>query len=400
MQTETPPRPIDPKVVVILGIATASGALCVDMYLPAFPVIAADLKTTPAEVQLSLVSYFVTLAIGQLFYGPVSDRIGRKGPMLFGFLLLTIASIGCALSTSPGAFIGFRALQGAGACGAVALGRAIVRDLHTGADAAKVLSLVMLVLGVSPVLAPLLGSALLHLFSWRASFWFITIVGGACFLMVAFFLKETLEPERRTAGVSAALASYGELLRSPTFLGTALVSGLSQAGFFAYLAGSAFVFITVYGLAPSVFSLVFAANAVALIGTAQFVAQLIRRFGASRLVRAACIGMAVIATVLTIATAAHLAPLWATFVLVFLTIACMGLINAPTAVIAMEPYPTIAGAASALMGTLQFACGAAAATVTSLLADGTALPMTAVMAGCGILGLILSQLVLRSERTA
>ena len=206
MQTETP-RPIDPRVVLILGIATASGALCVDMYLPAFPVIAQDLKTTPAEVQLSLVSYFVTLAIGQLFYGPVSDRIGRKGPMLFGFLLLTIASIGCALSTTPGMFIGFRALQGAGACGAVALGRAIVRDLHTGADAAKVLSLVMLVLGVSPVLAPLLGSALLHLFSWRASFWFITIVGGLCFLMVTLFLKETLEPERRTAGVSAALAS-------------------------------------------------------------------------------------------------------------------------------------------------------------------------------------------------
>ncbi|MEO6340078.1 MAG: multidrug effflux MFS transporter [Caulobacteraceae bacterium] len=396
----TQSRPIDPRLVLVLGVATASGALCVDMYLPAFPVIAADLKTTQAQVQLSLVSYFVTLAIGQLFYGPVSDRIGRKGPMLFGFVLLTLGSIGCALASTPTSFILFRALQGAGAGGSVSLGRAIVRDLHTGADAAKVLSLVMLVLGVSPVLAPLLGSALLQVFSWRASFWFIAIVGVCCLMMVTFFLRETLTPDRRSARLGGALGAYGTLLRSRKFMGTALITGMSQAGFFSYLAGSAFIFISVFGLSPSMFSLVFAANAMALIGAAQFVARLIRRHGAARLVRAACVGLAVISTVLAAATAAHLAPLGVTIALVFGSIACMGLINAPSAVLAMEPYPTIAGAASALMGTLQFTCGAAAATLTSLLADGTSLPMTAVMAGCGIAALVLSQLVLRRETEA
>jgi MFS transporter, DHA1 family, multidrug resistance protein len=389
------PRPIALRHVLVLGLATASGALCVDMYLPAFPVIARDLRTTEAEVQLSLVSYFVTLAFGQLFYGPVSDKIGRKGPMLFGFGVLTLASIGCALATDPTSFILYRFLQGAGACGAVALGRAIVRDLHTGTDAAKLLSLMILVLGVSPVLAPLLGSGLLQLFSWRSIFWFITIVGVACFTMILFGLEETLPVARRGGGLGKAVSTYGMLMRQPRFLSVVLVSGLTQGGFFAYLAGSAFVFISVYKLDPALFSVVFAANAIALIGAAQMVAGLMRKFGAPRLVKTACLAYALIATGLVIATALHAAPLPVMLGMVFLSIACIGLVNAPTAVIAMEPNADVAGAASALMGALQFACGAGAAALTSLFADGTALPMVTVMAACAIAGLVLSRFALR-----
>jgi len=394
------PSPIALRHVLVLGLATASGALCVDMYLPGFPIIARDLHTTEAEVQLSLVSYFITLAFGQLFYGPVSDKIGRKGPMLFGFSLLALASVGCALSTTPEAFIFFRFLQGAGACGAVALGRAIVRDLHTGADAARLLSLMMLVLGVSPVLAPMMGSAVLHLLSWRAIFWFITIVAACCAGMIAFWLEETLPVERRSGGLGQAIASYGMLLRQKGFLSVVLVSGLTQAGFFAYLAGSAFVFISVYKLDPTVFSVVFAANAIALIGAAQLVARLMRRFGAARLVKTACIGYAVLSAVLVVLVAAGLAPLPVMLGLVFASIACMGLVNAPTAVIAMEPNAGVAGAASALMGALQFACGAGAAALTSLFADGTALPMVAVMAGCAVAGVILSHIALKGDPLA
>ena len=392
----TAPRPIALRHVLVLGLATASGALCVDMYLPAFPVIAKDLHTTEAEVQLSLVSYFITLAFGQLFYGPVSDKIGRKGPMLFGFGVLTIASIGCALAKDPVSFILFRFLQGAGACGAVALGRAIVRDLHTGTDAAKLLSLMILVLGVSPVLAPLLGSGLLQLFSWRSIFWFITCVGAGCFAMIAFSLEETLPAERRGGGLGKAVQTYGMLMRQPRFLSVVLVSGLTQAGFFAYLAGSAFVFINVYKLPPTLFSIVFAANAIALIGGAQLVAGLMRRFGAGRLVKTACLGYAILSIILAVLTALHLAPLPVMLGMVFLSIACIGLVNAPTAVIAMEPNADVAGAASALMGALQFACGAGAAALTSLLADETALPMVAVMAACAIAGTVLSRFALRT----
>jgi DHA1 family bicyclomycin/chloramphenicol resistance-like MFS transporter len=390
----SPSRPIALRHVLVLGLATASSALCVDMYLPAFPIIARDLKTTEAEVQLSLVSYFVTLAFGQLFYGPISDRAGRKRPMMFGFGVLALASVGCALASGPIPFIAFRFLQGAGACAAVALGRAVVRDLHTGADAAKLLSLMILVLGVSPVLAPLLGSGLLQFFSWRSIFWFIAAVGGACFAMVAFSLEETHPKDKRSGGLGEAVGTYGRLLRQPRFLSVVLVSGLTQGGFFAYLAGSAFVFISVYHLSPTVFSLVFAANAAALIGAAQLVAGLMQRFGAPRLVKTACAVYAAIAVVLAVLTALHLAPLPVMLGLVFASIACMGLVNAPTAVIAMEPNADVAGAASALMGALQFTCGAAAAGLTSLLADGTALPMVGVMAACAIVGATLSRFAL------
>jgi MFS transporter, DHA1 family, multidrug resistance protein len=388
------PRPIALRHVLVLGLATASSALCVDMYLPAFPVIARELRTTEAEVQLSLVSYFVTLAFGQLFYGPVSDRVGRRGPMLFGFGVLAMASIGCALSDGPLAFIVFRFLQGAGACAAVALGRAVVRDLHTGADAARLLSLMILVLGVSPVLAPLLGSGLLQLFDWRSIFWFIAVVGAACFAMVAFGLEETHPKAKRAGGLGEAVSAYGRLLRQPRFVSVVLVSGLTQGGFFAYLAGSAFVFISVYHLSPTVFSLVFAANAVALIGGAQLVAGLMRRFGAPRLVKTACLVFSVIAVALAGLTALHLAPLPVMLGMVFAAIACMGLVNAPTAVVAMEPNADVAGSASALMGALQFTCGAGAAALTSLLADGTALPMVGVMAACAVAGAVLSRFAL------
>jgi DHA1 family bicyclomycin/chloramphenicol resistance-like MFS transporter len=275
--------------------------------------------------------------------------------------------------------------------------RAIIRDLHTGAEAARLIATSMLVLSVSPILAPLAGSVLTEFFSWRIIFWAIVAIGLAGLAIVAGLLPETRERGTVEGGVGHVLRTYRDLFRDRHFLGIVFMGGLGQASFFAYLAGSSVVFIEHYGRSPSRYSLVFAANAIAFIGGAQFNSTLMRRFGAERVVRVALAGFASLTSLLLVVTLAGVDNAVVLWGMLFASFGCLGLVIPSTAVLALENHGPTAGTASALMGTLQLATGAAMIVLVSAFFDGTSLSMVAAIAACGLTAFSLSLKVLKRE---
>ncbi len=273
---------------IVLGLLSAVGPFAIDMYLPAMPAIAADLKTSTSATQLTLTMFFISFGLCQIAYGPLSDRYGRKPPLYAGLALFIAGAIGCALAPDVGWLIAFRVVQGAGAAAMGVIPRAIVRDLHTGVEATRLMALVMLVFSVSPILAPLTGSALIVPFGWRAVFVAVTIAAAIAFALVAVMLPETRPAEARVGGgVRAILRSFGELLGDWRFLGLVYIGGLGMASFFVFLATSSFVYIGHYGLTPTQYSLAFSVNAIGFIGASQFAGLLGGRFGLARVVMAA-----------------------------------------------------------------------------------------------------------------
>ncbi|MES2460327.1 MAG: Bcr/CflA family multidrug efflux MFS transporter [Armatimonadota bacterium] len=389
------------RYAFVLGTLTALGALGIDMYLPAFPAIAHSLGVDEGRVQLSLVSYFIALAMGQVIYGPLSDRYGRRLPLMVGLLLFSIASVGSALSQDINTLIAMRFIQGIGACAGMVIPRAVVRDLRSGEEAARLFALMMLVLGVSPIFAPLIGSLLITWLPWQAMFWFLAFFGLLCFGSVSLFLEETHPRQRRSeGGIPATLRTYGRLASERSFMLPVLIGGFSQAILFAYLAASPFIYITLHHVSPTVYSLLFALNAVGLIGLAQANVFLLRRFGPSRLMRFATISQSVAALVLLASVVLHIDSLVLVAACFFVCVGVHGLIGPTTSMLALEPYPAFAGAASALSGTVQFACGALSGSLVSALFNGTATPFAGVVMACAVTGLGLSFLHGRSEARA
>ncbi|MGO4706236.1 multidrug effflux MFS transporter [Microvirga sp. 2MCAF38] len=383
---------------LVLGMLSAIGPFAIDMYLPAFPAIARELQSDIGAVQMSLMSFFSAVAIFQIIYGPVSDHVGRKPPLYFGLTLFILGAIGCSFAPNAEVLIAFRFLQGIGACASMVITRAIIRDLHTGAEAARLMATTMLVFSVSPILAPLAGSALTEFFNWRIIFWAIAAIGVAGLAVVALLLPETRKPSTQERSVSEILRTYRSLLKDWHFLGLVFIGGLGQSSFFAYLAGSSVVFIEHFGLSPSRYSLVFASNAIAFIGGAQFNSTLMRRFGAPRVVLTAISIFACLTFLLLVVTLSgvdHAVVLWA---MLFMSFGCLGLVIPSTAVLALESHGPIAGTASALMGTLQLATGALVIVLVSAFFNGTALSMVVAIASCGLTACALSWNVLRRPR--
>ena len=384
---------------IVLGVLSAVGPFSIDMYLPAFPTIARDLGVSVGEVQMSLTSFFAAVAMCQMIYGPVSDRIGRKRPLYFGLATFIAGAVGCGFSTSIEALIGFRFLMGVGACAGMVVTRAIIRDLHTGPQAARLMSSTMLVFSVSPMLAPLAGSLLIEVLPWRSIFWAIVAIGVLALGVAVFFLTETRpEGARATGSAGEVLAGYLDLLRDRHFLGLVFIGGMGQASFFAYLAASSVIFIEHYGLSPTSYSAVFASNAAAFIGGAQFNSYFMRRIGAERLVQRAVIGYAAITWILLCLNLAGLDNAVVLWGFLFSSWGCLGLVIPSSTVLALEAHGARAGTASALMGTLQLATGALTITTVSFLFDGTALTMVAAIAFCSLVTLILSRVVLGRSR--
>ncbi|WP_210495883.1 multidrug effflux MFS transporter [Microvirga antarctica] len=385
---------------LVLGMLSAIGPFAIDMYLPAFPTIARDLNADIGAVQMSLMSFFLAVALCQILYGPISDRVGRKPPIYFGLTLFIIAGIGCSFVTSAEALIVLRFIQGVGACASMVITRAIIRDLHTGHEAARLMATTMLVFSVSPILAPLAGSILTEFFSWRVIFWAIALIGIGGLAVVALLLPETRSLEaRQVGGVGHVARTYWGLLHDWRFLGLVFIGGLGQASFFAYLAGSSVVFIEHFGLSPSTYSLVFATNAVAFIGGAQFNSVLMRRFGAERVVRTAITIFAFLTSILLILTLSGVdngVVLWA---MLFAAFGCLGLVIPSTVVLALESHGANAGTASALMGTLQLGTGAAVIVLVSAFFDGTQRSMVAAIAACGLSAFVLSWTLLKRRHT-
>lgn len=243
---------------LVLGMLSAIGPFAIDMYLPAFPAIARELQVDVSAVQMSLMSFFLAVAICQLAYGPLSDRFGRKPPLYVGLGLFILGSVGCSFAPNVETLIVFRFLQGVGSCAAMVIPRAIIRDLHTGHEAARLMATTMLVFSVSPILAPLAGSTLTAFYSWRFIFWAIAAIGLVGMAVLFFLLPETRPESAGQRGVSQAFSTYKALLKDRLFLGITFTGGFSQASFFAYLAGSSVIFIEHYGLSPSQYSMIFA----------------------------------------------------------------------------------------------------------------------------------------------
>ena len=379
-------------LVVILGGLSAMGPLAIDMYLPSFPAIAREFGAPASAVQATVATYFIGLAIGQVFYGPLSDRLGRKGPLLFGLVLFIGASMGCALATSVRALIMWRAVQALGGCAAMMVARAVVRDRFDSRDAIRVLSLLLLVMGLAPLLAPLAGGQLLVTFGWRSVFWALAGCATLGLLAVSMLLDESLPPEqRRRDSLREVFRVYGTLVRDRAYMAHVLSGGLIMAGMFAYIAASPFVFIELFHVAPQRYGFFFGTNALGIITASQVNGRLAHRVNPRAILRIVLPVAAVAGLVLLISAYTGAGGFPGTLVPLFVCVASVGFVLPNTTVLAMAPHPRVAGSASALLGTVQFLLGAASAALAGALGTGTAMPLAVVVAGCACSAFLVQQ---------
>jgi DHA1 family bicyclomycin/chloramphenicol resistance-like MFS transporter len=389
------------RIALILGLLSAIGPFAIDMYLPALPSIGQDLGADNNVTQLTLLAFFISFALAQLLYGPISDTFGRKLPLYLGIAIFAVASIGCALATSIEMLIAFRFLQGIGGAAGMVVPRAIVRDMHTGVQAARLMSLLMLVFSISPILAPLTGSAVIQFYGWRGVFWAVTIAAIIGLVLLATQLDETRSKEDRVgSGLRSAMAAYALLLRDRNFMTLTFIGGLGISGFLVYLANSSFVLIEHYGLTPTQYSFAFSVNAVSFFTVSQATGWLGERFGLVRVMRLAVTAFSLVMIVLSIATAAGFDELPVLVAFLFVGYGFLGLVIPTSAVLALEDHGAVAGTASSLMGTLHFVIAAVAMVISALFANGTALPMTAGIAVCALLAFLLTQATLRHRDAA
>jgi len=372
-------------LIIVLGALTAFGPMSIDMYLPAFPALTRHFHATEAQVQLTLTACLAGLALGQLLYGPVSDALGRRRPLYAGLAAYAAASALCVVAPSVTVLTGLRLVQGLGGAAGIVIARAVVRDLYSGVAAARFFSLLMLVTGLAPMLAPLAGAQVLRFTSWQGVFVVLSGYGLVLLVGVALALPETLQMERRRrGGLRHTLRTFRGLSRDRTFLGYALGGGLVFAAMFAYISGSSFVTQEIYGVSPQVFGLIFGVNALGIVLASQVNSALICRVAPGTLLAVALAvhlagGLGVLAAV---ASGSHrlvwlLPPL-------FLTVAMVGVVLPNTTALALAGHPKAAGSASALLGLGQFVFGAAAAPLVGLGGRGTALPMGIVIASLGL----------------
>ena len=373
--------------VVLLGALSAFGPLSIDMYLPGLPELRRELVTGASPAQLTLSACLLGLALGQLVVGPVSDARGRRGPLLVGLAGYAVASLLCAAAPSIAALIALRFVQGFAGAAGIVIARAIVRDLHSGVAAARFFSLLMLVNGLAPILAPVFGGQLLRVTSWRGVFVALAVIGVALLLGSATGLAETVPPERRqTGGVRETLRTFRRLLGDRRFVGYALSAGLAIAAMFAYISGSPFVLQEIHGVSPQLYSLMFGVNALGLVVTGQINGRLVGRVPLTRLLAGGLAATATggVALLVIVAGGIGLAGILPAL---FLVVASMGFVLPNATALALSAHPRTAGSASALIGVLQYATGAAAAPLVGVAGEGTALPMAVVIAALGVAAL-------------
>ncbi|MFG2106597.1 multidrug effflux MFS transporter [Micromonospora chersina] len=373
-------------LLVLLGTLTAIGPLSLDMYLPAFPAMTRELGADQAGIQLSLTTCLIGLAVGQFVTGPLSDRWGRRRPVLIGVVAYTVLALACAAAPSAPLLAAARFAQGLAGGMGVVVARAVVRDLYSGREAAKYFSRLTLVFGVAPVAAPSVGSLVLRLGDWRAVFLTLAAIGLLLSVAVARRLPETLPAERRsTGGLAATARIMRSLAADRVYLGYALTQGFAFAGLFAYISGSSFVFQDVFGVSAVAFSLVFGLNALALVATGQANARLLDRFSPRRLlVTALVVGGVAAAGVLTGALAGSLAVVAVTL---FAFVGSLGMVTPNSTALALDAHARHAGTAAALLGGVQSVVGALAAPLVGLGGEGSAVPMAVVLAAAAALSL-------------
>lgn len=371
------------KLVAVLGLLIALGPFTFDMYLPALPTIADDLGTSDAAVQLTLTGTLVGVAVGQLVIGPLSDAFGRRRPLLVGVAVHLVASLLCAVAPTVAFLTSMRVLQGLGSAAAAVTAMAVVRDLYTGTAAANTISRLILVLGISPVLAPSVGSMLLALTSWRGIFAMLAVIAVLLILLAGFGLRETLPPRRRrTGGLGDTVRTYRRILHDRTFVGLVATSALSQSVVFAYVGGASFVLQDQYDLSKTEFGMAFAINAIALIGAPQLNVVLLRRLAPPQILLGGLSAAAVTGLVFLVVAATGTFGLAGFLVTLFLTLASIGLCGPNTAAIALSRHGEAAGTAASMLGFVSSSAGALAAPLVGLLGNDAAAMATVIALLC------------------
>ena len=391
------PAVVGPLFIATLGMLMAFGPMGVDIYLPALPTIAGAFGIGQDSVQWSLSAFFLGFGIGQIVWGALGDWLGRRGPIAAGILLYAAGCIGCSLSGGIVALSLWRFAQAFGACAGPVLARAMLRDIYQRDRAASMLSMMMLVMGIAPMIAPLIGGQILLLAGWRAIFW-VQAAFGALALAGLLGLPETLPPERRAkTDLLGMMAGYGRLLVDPRSLGYAFCSAFIYAGLFAYISGTPFVYIELFGVKPQNYGYLFAVNIVAMILVNMINSRLVLRYGTDRMLKIGSLAAAVFGLLLLAIALSGFAGLAGIVGGLFLFLGTTGMVGANASAGAMSTHPELAGSASALVGMLQFALGGVAGGAVGFLADGTAVPMAAVIAAVGVIGLAVNLLLVPEQ---
>lgn len=392
------------KLILILGLLSAVGPFSIDMYLPAFPSIAADLHTTVAKISLSLSSFFIGISFGQMLYGPLLDRFGRKNPLYVGISIYLIASIGCALATSADQLIWLRLLQALGSCSGMVASRAMVRDLFPVGENAKVFSLLMLVAGVSPIIAPTLGGYLSAEFGWHYVFIVLTIMAAILLTGIHFYLPESRKPDASfSLKPKPIINGFLRVAKEPQFYTYALAGSIASAGLYAYIAGSPSVFMEIYKVSEKQYGWIFAMIAAGLITSSQINTLLLRRYRSEQVIVVALLCQSVAGILLCTGSILGLLNLFSTIFLCFIFLSCQGFTFPNTSALSLAPFSKIAGSASALLGSIQMGIGAFTSALVSYLNNGTAMPMTAVMATCAATSFVIVMIcgrIIRNKITA
>jgi MFS transporter, DHA1 family, multidrug resistance protein len=377
-------------IILILGFLSAIAPFSIDMYLPGFPAIAKDLHTSIESVSYSLSSFFIGVCIGQVLCGPLLDRYGRKMPLYIGMLLFIVASIGCVFATSVEALIALRFLQAVGGCVSMVAPRAIIRDLFPVEESAKIFSYMILILGVSPIIAPTAGSYMVTHFGWHSIFILLTILGVLLVIAMVAGLPESKQPDPNySLAPKVILSSFKTVLQQPQFFIYAMTGAVSAAGLFAYLAGSPYVFMELFGTTEQQYGGIFALIAAGLITSSQLNNWLLKKYSSQHIVKVTLAIQTVAGLVLFGATALDWLNLYGTIALIFVYLSCQGFNFPNSAALSMAPFTDHAGSASALMGAIQMGLGALASAVVGLFTPHNAMPLTGVMAACVLLAWII-----------
>lgn len=371
--------------IFTLGLLSAMGAFSIDMYLPGFPEIAQDLHTTIAHITLSITSFFIGISLGQMIYGPLLDKYGRKKPLYIGLVVYLFTSIACAYAPTANALIAIRFLQALGSCAGMVASRALVRDIFPIEENAKIFSLLMLVLALSPIVAPTLGGYMSSLFGWQSIFFVLASIAAVTLLLVYFKLHGGRKPEASLSLLPRPIINgFLEVSKVPQFYTYAFAGAIASSGLYAYVAGSPFVFMELYHVSDKHYGWIFAFIAMGLIAASQVNTLLLRKYTSEQIIRATLFCQCLAGFALVLGTWFHLLGLFSTIFLIWVFLSTQGFAFPNSSALCLAPFSKNAGTASALMGAIQLGIGALSTALVSIFSNGTAMPMAAVMCTCAV----------------
>jgi DHA1 family bicyclomycin/chloramphenicol resistance-like MFS transporter len=371
--------------IFTLGLLSAMGAFSIDMYLPGFPDIARDLHTTVAHITLSITSFFIGISVGQLIYGPLLDKFGRKKPLYIGLVVYLLTSVACAYAPTADALIGIRFLQALGSCAGMVASRALVRDIFPVQENAKIFSLLMLVLALSPIVAPTLGGYVSSAFGWQSIFYILAGIAGATLLLVYFKMPNGRMPDASLSLLPRPIInSFLEVSKVPQFYTYAFAGAIASSGLYAYIAGSPFVFMELYHVSEKQYGWIFAIIAMGLITASQVNTLLLRKYSSEQIIRVTLFCQCLAGIALVLGNYFHFLGLYSTIFLIWVFLSTQGFAFPNSSALCLAPFTKNAGTASALMGAIQLGIGAVSTALVSIFNNGTALPMSVVMCCCAV----------------